>query len=216
MYIKWLYTLISALTFRIRGGLRIYKDKKFPLNKFWFAVWFPTMNCLLRGWNPAFFVTGLIASKLCTSIAGWGSYIGALFSGKISENDKDDLNITDFVQTKLFPSLNKAAEFCSKYKFLRKIPVWFPFMTKTYDQAPRMYGWFTLSLRGGLTTFILGLWLNSIWYMPVGLLQGTVYWLGHLTCKYIWDDGKSGWKISEWYWGFVLGLAAVLVAPLKI
>ena len=58
MYIKWLYTLISALTFRIRGGLRIYKDKKFPLNKFWFAVWFPTMNCLLRGWNPAFFVTG--------------------------------------------------------------------------------------------------------------------------------------------------------------
>ena len=213
MYIKMIYEFLSALTFRIRGGLRIYKDKKFPLNKWWFAIYFPIMNCLLRGWNPAFFVTGIVASKICTSIAGWGSYIGALYSGKISENDKDDLNITDFVQNTLFPYLNKFAAFCDKHKWLSFLNKLLPFMSKTYDQAPRMYGWFTLSLRGGLTTFILGLWLNSVWYMPVGLLQGTVYWLGHLTCKYIYDDGKSGWKISEWYWGFVLGLFAVLINP---
>lgn len=67
----WLYSIISALTFRIRGGLRIpHTDKKFPLNKWWFAVWFATLSCILKGWSLEFFITGFIASKMCTSISG--------------------------------------------------------------------------------------------------------------------------------------------------
>jgi hypothetical protein len=55
---------------------------------------------MIQGWNLARFSTAWIAGKLSTNISGWGSYIGAIISGQVSENDKDDLNITDFVQNK--------------------------------------------------------------------------------------------------------------------
>lgn len=179
-----IYTLLGALTFRIRGGLRIpYTYKKFPLNKWWFAVFFALGACYLKGWSSGLCLTCLIAGYMCTAISGWGSYIGALYSGKVSD-DKDDLNITAFVQDVIFS------------KFLKK----------DYKKYGKLYGFIALSLRGGLTTFLLGLALNSVPYMFVGLLQGTVYWLGGWTCRHIYDDGKNGWKISEWYWGAVLGL----------
>ena len=184
-----LYVFLSALTFRIRGGLRIpFTDKKFPLCKWWFAVWTACLGCILLGWSWSLFITGLVAAYMCINISGWGSYIGALLGGKISETDKDDLNITDFVQNELFPK-----------------------MGLDYHDYPRLYGFSCLSLRGGLTTFILGLWLNLVAYMFIGLLQGVVYSLGGLICKYIKDDGKLGWKWSEWLWGAVLGAGMVLL-----
>jgi hypothetical protein len=99
----WLINLgkvfLSALTFRIRGGLRFpFTDKKFPLNKTFFATWVAILMCMIQGWNLARFSTAWIAGKLCTNISGWGSYIGAIISGKVSEDDKDDLNITYFVR----------------------------------------------------------------------------------------------------------------------
>ena len=180
-----LYALIGGLTFRIRGGLRIpFTDKKFPLNKWWFAIWFASLACILKGWNWHLALTCFIAGYMCTAISGWGSYIGALYTGQISENDKDDLNITDFVQNTWFPKVLK----------------------KDYKEHGKLYGFWCLTFRGGLTTFILGLAVNSILYCCVGLLQGLVYWFGGWTCRNIYDDGKNGWKISEWYWGFVLCL----------
>ena len=206
-----LQSFLSALTFRIRGGLRLYKNKKFLLNKFWFAIWMAIYFGWLFGWNFESCLTMFIASKISTSISGWGTYIGALLcGGTISETDKDDLNITDFVQNKLFPMFNKFADWCKNHKGFKWIPEKAKFLTKSYKDAPRAYGFFTLSLRGGLTTFLIGLAANSVPYMFVGLLQGTIYWLGGLTCKHIYNDGKYGWKISEWYWGFVLGLCAKL------
>ena len=187
-----IFTLLGALTFRIRGGLRIpHTDKKFPLNKWWFAVFFALGACFLKGWHIDLGLTCLIAGYMCTAISGWGSYIGALYSGKVSD-DKDDLNITAFVQDEVFGKILK----------------------KDYKEYGKLYGFITLSLRGGLTTFLLGLALNSVPYMFVGLLQGTVYWLGGWTCRHVYDDGKNGWKISEWYWGAVLGLCLYLLGVL--
>lgn len=183
-----LIALACALGFRVRGGLKLYKDKKFPLNKWWFAAWFACLSCILKGWSWQFWITGFIASKMCTSISGWGTYIGALYTGHISDTDKDDLNITDFVQNKLFPLFKK-----------------------NYKDYPKLYGFLALSLRGGLTTFILGLWLNSFLYMLVGLLQGSVYWLGGWTCRHIYNDGKYGWKISEIFWGSILGIFLIIL-----
>lgn len=210
--ISFLQSFMSSLTFRIRGGLRMYKDKKFPLCKWYFATWMAILRCILSGWGIASFVTMFIAAKMSTAISGWGSYIGALLGGgPVSEEDTDDLNITDFVKNTLFPAFNTFAKWCENHKGFRWIPKKMVFLTKTYKEAPRAYGFLTLSLRGGLTTFLMGLAANSVWYMPVGLLQGTVYWLGGWTCRHIYNDGKLGWKISEWYWGFVLGLFAVLL-----
>lgn len=187
-----IFTLLGALTFRIRGGLRIpHTDKKFPLNKWWFAVFVALGACFLKGLHIDLGLTCLIAGYMCTAISGWGSYIGALYSGKVSD-DKDDLNITAFVQDEVFGKILK----------------------KDYKEYGKLYGFITLSLRGGLTTFLLGLALNSVAYMFVGLLQGTVYWLGGWTCRHVYDDGKNGWKISEWYWGAVLGLCLYLLGVL--
>lgn len=190
-----IYSLLGALTFRIRGGLRIpHTDKKFPLNKWWFAVFFALGACYLKGWHIDLGLTCLIAGYMCTAISGWGSYIGALYSGNISKDDKDDLNITAFVQD-----------------------VWFPkVLKKDYKKHGKLYGFWCLTFRGGLTTFILGLALNSVLYCCIGLLQGAVYWLGGWTCRHIYNDGKNGWKISEWYWGAVLGLTLYLTTKLQM
>lgn len=185
-----IYALKGALTFRIRGGLRIpHTDKKFPLNKWWFAVFFAFGACYLKGWSSGLGLTCLIAGYMCTAVSGWGSYIGALYSGVVSD-DKDDLNITAFVQDVIFGKILK----------------------KDYREYGKLYGFFTLSLRGGLTTFLLGLAINSVPYMFVGLLQGTVYWLGGWTCRHVYDDGKYGWRWAEIFWGMTLGIFLNLFA----
>lgn len=202
----FLSTLLSSLTFRIRGGLRIPgTDKKFPLCKWWFAVFVTVMMYILRGFDIGSLITAFIAGKMCTSISGWGTYIGALLTGHISKDDKDDLNITDFVQNTLFKYFNSVYSWCESHKYFKWICKLIKFMEGSYEDHPRAYGFFTLSLRGGLTTYILGLAFNSPLFMFVGLLQGLVYYLGGLTCRHVYNDGKCGWKISEWYWGAVLG-----------
>lgn len=207
-----LYTFISALTFRVRGGLRIpFTDKKFPLCKWWFATWIALLAYLLKGFNISTIITAFIAGKMCTSFSGWGTYIGALLKGgPISETDKDDLNITDTVQNRIFPWLGKAKEWCLKHKYFNWLGKILP--DSCYKNNPKLYGFITLSLRGGLTTFILGLAFNEPLFMLIGLLQGSVYWLGGWTCRHIYNDGKYGWKISEWYWGGALGLFLTLLA----
>lgn len=209
-----IYTLLGALTFRIRGGLRIpLTDKKFPLNKWWFAVFFALGTCYLKGWHIDLGLTCLIAGYMCTAISGWGSFIMSLLKGSpASEEANDDLNITYFVKHKLFPAFNWFAKWCENHKGFRWLPKKMVFLTKTYKEAPRAYGFFTVSLRGGLTTFILGLALNSVPYMFVGLLQGAVYWLGGWTCRHVYDDGKYGWRWAEIFWGMVLGISLNLFA----
>lgn len=209
-----IYSLLGGLTFRIRGGLRIpFTDKKFPLNKWWFAVYFACLACTLKGWHWDLLITCILAGYMCTAFSGWGSYIGALYTGKISENDKDDLNITDFVQNDLFPTFDKIHNWCLNSKYFKWAAKFFP--AGGYEQHGKLYGFWCLTFRGGLTTFILGLAVNSILYCCVGLLQGIIYWFGGWTCRNIYDDGKNGWKISEWYWGFVLGLMLCLILQIK-
>lgn len=92
LILSLVYSLLGALTFRIRGGLRIpTTDKKFPLNKWWFAIWFACEACLLIGWNWHLALTSLVAGYMCTAISGWGSYLGALYTGRLPfEHDKYD------------------------------------------------------------------------------------------------------------------------------
>lgn len=204
LVIALLYGLIGALTFRIRGGLRIpFTNKKFPLNKWFFAVWFACETCLLKGYNYQLAITSLIAGYICTAISGWGSYIGALYSGNISKTDKDDLNITDFVQNDLFLWFDKAHNWCLNSKYFKWLAKLFP--AGGYQEHGHLYGFWCLTFRGGYTTFILGLAVNSILYCCVGLLQGLVYSLGGLIGKkWLKIEGKFSWNLSEIFWGFTL------------
>ena len=207
--IKIFQVAMNAITFRIRGGMGEQWGWKIPMKKWFFALWTAILMCWLQGWSISLFITAFIAGKMCTSIAGWGSYIGAIISGKVNEGDKDDLNITYFVQDKLFPWFNKAREWCLNHKGFKWIGKRLP--AGTYKEHGKLYGVITLSLRGGLTTFILGLCAHSVPFMFVGLAQGLCYLLGNWICNHIFSDNKGGWRISEYIYPAWLGIWAVIL-----
>lgn len=180
---NFIYSLISGLTFRIRGGLRIpFTDKKFPLNKLWFAAWFATLACILTGWNLKFWLVMFIASRMSTQIAGWGEACGCALG--ISKPNPDRQDYLDF------------DEFCDNFH----IGDW-----KLIDHSI-LFGVVWLTLRGVLLSFLIGLALNSIWYMICGAPMGVIYWLAGLFArKVLKKNDKTGWNIAEWLYGFWLG-----------
>lgn len=127
-----LYGLISAIMFKIRGGLRIPRiNKKFPLCKWWFATWFACLACILNGWEWQYFITVFIASRMATCIAGWGEAVGCALG--ISKPDPNRQDYLDF------------DEFCDNFH----IGSW-----KLVDH-PQLFGVVWLTMRGVLLTFLM-------------------------------------------------------------
>ena len=184
-------SLIDSFLWRVRGGLRMYKDKKYPLNKLWFAVAFGIEAGYLRGWDWRFVITTMIATLVSYQIYGWGEYIGCLLCGSKPYPERSDCDLVDEIVDNLRISF-KGWEW------------------KLTDH-PVLWGWVGLSLRGLILSFIIGLALNSILFMLCGLAMGTVYWLGGQLNKLI-DDEKCGWKHAEWLFGAYLGLMLCLFA----
>lgn len=187
-----LIVLGCAFCFRVRGGLRIpHTDKKFPLNKYWFAIFFALSACFLRFWSFNFFLVTAIAARLSTQIYGWGEYIGCLLCGDKPSGERSDCDLVDDI--------------------VDNLKITFHGNTVKLSDYPVAWGWLGLSLRGLILSFIIGLALNSIPFMLCGFAMGTVYWLGGQFNKLI-DDGKCGWKWAEWLFGGYLGLMLCLFA----
>lgn len=200
-----LISLINALTFRIRGGLRIpHTDKKFPLNKWWFAIFFAFATCFLRGWSVNTFAVMLIAARLSTQLYGWGEYVGCLLCGSKPYPERSDCDLVDDIVDSLRITIN--ARDIKIWKFTLHIPQ----ISWKLSDHPVAWGWLGLSLRGLILTFIIGLALNSIPYMLCGLAMGTIYWLAGKFNKLV-DDGKCGWRWAEWACGGYLGLMLYLL-----
>lgn len=183
-----LISLINALTFRIRGGLRIpHTDKKFPLNKWWFAVSFALSACYLRGWDTNFFIIMLIATRLSTQLYGLGEYKGCVLGlGKPNKDRYDMYEVDIFLDN-------------FEYKGWKLI------------EHPILFGWLGLSIRGLYLTFIIGLALNSIPYMLCGLCWGTICYLcGLFARKVLKKYDKTGWNIDEIIFGNYLALCLII------
>lgn len=192
--INVLYVFLSALTFRIRGGLRIpFTDKKFPLCKWWFAVWFAILACILKGWSLNFFIIMTIATMVSTSCYGWGEAVSCVCGvGKVNPDRKDCELIDDIMDN---------AKITIKGK------------TYSLTDFPILWGWCWVSLRGLILSFIMGLAINSIPFMLCGLAMGTIYYLGGLFArKVLKKNDKTGWNISEICWGMALGIFLILFA----
>lgn len=182
-----LYALLSGLFFRVRGGLRIPKtDKRFPLCKWYFAIWFACLACILKGWSWNYWLVMLIASRLSTQIAGWGEAVGCALG--LSKPTPDRNDYLDF------------DEFCDNFH----IGDW-----KLIDH-PQLYGVVWLTLRGVLLTFLIGLATNSVLYMLWGAPMGIIYWSAGWLSRNVRPDGKGGWYYAEWLYGFWLGLGCPL------
>lgn len=198
------YRLISALMFRIRGGLRIlFTNKKFPVNKWWFAVWFATLACILKGWNLNFFLIMLIASRLATQMAGWGEYCGCVLGvGKPNPDRKDFPQLDDFLDNFKWDAFD-----FKLWKWSFHIPAF------NLLEHYILFGWIGLSARGLYLTFLIGLALNSIPFMLCGVMMGTIYWICGLIARKIFKVmDKTGWNISEWCFGYYLGLCLTFFA----
>ena len=208
-----LYVFLCALTFRIRGGLRIpTTDKKFPLNKWWFAAWVAVMMSLYCGWSAPFFFTVLIATRMASQIAGWGEAVGcALGTGKPNPNRYDYYDFDEFCDNFVIDWTFEIKERDIKiWKWTIHIPhkVWHIYY-KLIDHSIT-YGVVWLTLRGLLFTFLIGLALNSIPYMLWGIPMGFIYWFAGWWNRHIRDDGKSGWYRAEWLFGGYLGIGLIL------
>lgn len=179
-----LYALISGLMFRIRGGLRIpFTDKKFPLCKWYFAIWFACLCCILKGWSWQFWLVMLIASRLSTQLCGFGEYKGCdLGVGKPNPERFDMYEVDDFLDH-------------------------FEYKGWKMTDHPIIFGWTGLSIRGLYLTFIIGLALNSIPFMLCGFAWGTICYLcGLFARKVLKKFDKTGWNIDEYCIGAWLSL----------
>ena len=179
-----LISLIDSFLWRVRGGLRMYKDKKFPLNKIWFAVAFGIEAGILKGWDWSLAITTMIATLVSYQIYGWGEAVGCLLCGSKPYPERSDCDLIDDILDTAKITIKGKTIYLTDY--------------------PVLWGWCWLSLRGLILSFIIGLALNSIPFMLCGIAMGTVYWLGGQFNKLI-DDGKCGWKWAEWFFGAYLG-----------
>lgn len=185
MWIKLLYELVSSFLWRVRGGLKFW-GHKLPLNKIWFGLWYATLYCLLTVWNLNVWAVTTIATIVAYQEYGWGEYVMCLLGGRKPDERSDCSLVDDIID-------NLKITYKGKVYKLTDYPV--------------LFGWVGLSLRGGLMSFLIGLAVQNIPYMFTGLAMGTIYKIGGLICKYIYDDGKYGWRWAEWLYGFYMGLA---------
>lgn len=189
----WLISIIDAFLWRVRGGLRMYKDKKFPLNKLWFAIAFGIEAGLLRGWNWNFVIITALATWVSYQAYGWGEAVSCVCGVSGGNPDRRDCELVDDIMDNAKITI-KGTTF------------------KLVD-FPILWGWCWLSLRGLIMTFIIGLALRSVPFMLCGLGMGTIYYIGGLIARKILKKfDKTGWDISEFCYGFYLAICLCLFA----
>ena len=76
---------------------------------------------------------------------------------------------------------------------------------KYFLEKPRLYGFVALALRGLIWTSGIGLAINTLWYILIGLLMPVAYSIPTLILlKTKHNKDKTAWNIGEWIWGFTM------------
>lgn len=183
MIFNILIVLLSALLWRVRGGLGERQGIEIPCNKIYYALFIGVINAYLHGWDIQDGIIGIIAAYTSYQLYGWGKYVGAVTGGNLNKEEKECELVDDLLNC------------------------------ETLYASPRLYGFFGTSLTGLIITFIIGLAFGELLFMVSGIGMGFCYWLGHIVCDYVKDDGKSGWNWGEWVFGAYLGLFICLMGP---
>lgn len=194
-------SLLSALGFRIRGGLGERWGWKFPLNKWWFALIFSLCASYLYGSNQNYQLVLMIASRLATQLAGWGEFVGCVLGIAEPQPERRDLPKVDDI----LDNMHWDAHDVTIWKFTIHVPAF------NLLDHPILFGWIGLSARGLYLSFIIGLALQSIPFMICGIAMGTIYWLCGLFSRKVHTLYKGGWNVAEWIFGGYLGLMLCLI-----
>ena len=197
----WLIPFLCSLGFRIRGGLFERQWRRLPLNKWWFAAIFAACACWLKGFDWNYYLVVFIAARLSTQLAGWGEYVGCVLGMAQPQLEREDLPKVDHI----LDNMKWDAHDVKVWKWTIHIPAF-----NLLDHAI-LFGWLGLTIRGLYMTFIIGLALQSIPFMLCGLAMGSIYWFAGWLYRLGLNDGKGGWNIGEWLYGFYLGVILCLV-----
>lgn len=186
-----LVALLNALGFRARGGLGEKWGWRLPLCKWWFAViWTGCFIYLTKNHDWTSFdywqriISVFIGARLSTQFCGWGEAVGCALG--LREPDPKEMNELDF------------DEFCDSKPYLLK--------------HPQLYGIVWLTLRGVLLSYLIASPMNNLLLMLAGAPMGLIYWFSGWLYRKGLNDGKGGWRIAEWLYGFYLGLMLDLLA----
>ena len=181
----WIYSLLivalSALLWRVRGGLKI-KGKKLPANKIWYAVFFALISCINFCFTAENLLIGFIACYISYQLYGWGSYIGGLLNGSSFNREVD-------AECELIDDLLYPCRITIKGN---------TYWLKDYGH---LFGFCGTCLTGLIITFLWGLFWADLWLMISGMVMGPCYWLGGK----INNEGKNGWNYGEIIFGIVIG-----------
>ena len=192
----WLIPFLCSLGFRVRGGLFERQWRRLPLNKWWFAAIFAACSCWLKGFDWNYYLVVFIAARLSTQLAGWGEYVGCVLGMAQPQPDREDLPKVDHI----LDNMKWDAHDVKVWKWTVHIPAF-----NLLDHGV-LFGWLGLTVRGLYMTFIIGLALQSIPFMLCGLAMGSIYWFAGWLYRLGLNDGKGGWNIGEWIYGFYLGV----------
>jgi hypothetical protein len=146
-------------------------------------------NALVFGLVTAFCVNSLLgllfgfAAMLIGASFGWGKYITGIVKKTFDPNEKEIVWIDNLVMRS------------TDHAVLRSVAA--------------------LSLRGLIwTSIIAGFFsffsLSYLFYAPVGLLMGLVYWASIEICGLFKNRGY-GWSLGEFFFGAILWAAFVLI-----
>lgn len=198
-----LYVFLTALTFRIRGGLRIpFTDKKFPLCKWWFYIWYASLACILLGYNTPLFITCLFATYLGLARTGWGEAVGC----SLGQRDPDPNQIEFYDFDVFFDNFEIQERNIKIWKWTIHIPHF-----KLIEHS-ELWGICWLTARGIMLTFFLALAIDNLLFALAGAPMGIIYWFaGWLYRNTPIKDNKFGWCNAEWIYGLWLGIIAVLM-----
>ena len=168
--------IIGSFLNRIRGGL----FKWLPFNKIFFPLFMLVLVYYLgsHSWKESLcvFIGAFVGQQIC----GWGKYISALTVGYLDRDEIEVYAIDDV---------------CNSIK----IKNW------KLIEHPRCYGFVALALRGLIWTSGIGLAINTLWYILIGLLMPVAYSIPTLILlKTKHNKDKTAWNIGEWIWGFTM------------
>lgn len=208
---------LIAFCFRVRGGFGEKWGWRLPLCKWWFAVAWTVCCVILRNnfdWQSVEYWQDIISiflgARLSTQFCGWGEAVGCALG--VRKPDIHEMNELDF------------DEFCDNFgweeKYIKILKItyhkvvyinWYLHIPEFHliDHA-KTYGVVWLTLRGVLLSYLIASPLDNIYLMLWGAPMGIIYWFAGWLYRKGLDDGKFGWRTSEWLYGAWLGLGLVL------
>ena len=184
-----LATLCGAILYRIRGGG--FGD--IPNNKIYFPIFIGILYGILSNWSIEYIINGFAAAYIAQQITGWGTYRSALVSGSTDYRVEEECPMIDDI--------------------INTLKITFDDKVYKISDYPRICGFIGCSLRGLLSSFIIGSNIACTELKYCGILVGLCYLIPVIILwKTKYHNTKTAWNIGEYLEGALYTYVFVMEA----